>query len=157
MDNTLKYKDYMGSVETSIEDGEVLLYGKILFIRDTILYEADKAGSLKSEFEKAVDDYLETCKQINKDPDAPYSGTFNIRPGSERHRKIAIRAHLENSTLNSVVNKAIDDYLTQDEIVHHDHQVTHTVKIQREISLDPLQLQGEEIWEPTQTQASVLN
>lgn len=55
------YQGYQGSVETSIE--EDVLHGKILFINDLVTYEAVTIKKLRQEFEMAVDDYLETCKQ----------------------------------------------------------------------------------------------
>jgi len=36
---TIKYKDFIGSVEVSLKDA--CLYGKILFINDLVTYQAD--------------------------------------------------------------------------------------------------------------------
>lgn len=156
MSNILKYKGYTGSIETSIEDGEILLYGKILFIRDTILYEADRASELKAAFESAVDDYLETCVEVGKPADTPHSGSFNVRIGPELHRKAAIHAHLNGITLNAVMVKAVEQLISDEQTVRHDHKVTHTIKIERELSLDALP-QGEQIWETALTRSRAYN
>lgn len=85
MNKMLNYKGYFGSIEVSIEDG--ILHGKIQCINDIVTYEAETPNELKSAFEEAVTDYLETCKELGKSPDKPMSGSFNIRIGSELHKK----------------------------------------------------------------------
>ncbi len=45
MSQTFEYKDFIGSVEASIEDG--VLFGKILFINALITYEAETLRDLK--------------------------------------------------------------------------------------------------------------
>ena len=61
MNNTIKYKGYVGSVEFSKEDA--LFYGKVLGIRALISYEGTSAAELVADFHGAVDDYLELCAQ----------------------------------------------------------------------------------------------
>ena len=48
MNNTMKYKDYIGSVEFSEEDG--IFFGKVMGIRALISYEGEDAVSLLSSF-----------------------------------------------------------------------------------------------------------
>ena len=64
---TYTYKGYQGSVETSIEDG--VFHGKILFINDLVTYEAQTLRALKKQFELAVNDYLASCKELDKQPE----------------------------------------------------------------------------------------
>ena len=45
-----------------------MLVGKILGISDLVTFESEDAAGLKEEFESAVDDYLEFCKEVGKDP-----------------------------------------------------------------------------------------
>lgn len=106
----LKYQGYTGSVEVSVEDD--CLHGKILFIADLVTYEAQSLSGLKREFHEAVDDYIETCKEIGKAPNKPMSGTFNVRVGTELHKKAALIAVQEGINLNSLVKKAIEKYVS---------------------------------------------
>lgn len=108
---TIKYKDFIGSVEVSIEDNCV--HGKILFINDLVTYESDTPINLKAKFKAAVDDYLETCKALKIEPHKSFSGSFNIRIEPERHQELAIHAAQKNTTINQVVKKAIGKYLDQ--------------------------------------------
>lgn len=52
-DNILEYNGYYGSIEP--EDG--YLYGKLLYIKSLITYEADTMAELKVAFRESVEDY----------------------------------------------------------------------------------------------------
>ena len=109
MNNTMEYKDYIGSVEFSEEDG--LFYGKVLGIRALISYEGKNAKELVSDFHSAVDDYLELCKEENIEPEKAYKGSFNVRIKPEMHKKAMIYALAHNISLNSLVENAIGEKL----------------------------------------------
>lgn len=104
-DRTLSYNGYCGSVEVSIEDD--CLHGKILFISDLVTYEASSPGELLREFRRAVDHYLQKCRQENISPDKPCSGTFNIRISPELHREASIKAAAKGTSLNDFVRECI--------------------------------------------------
>lgn len=100
-----KYRAYLGSVDFDLASG--VLYGKIQFINDTVTYEANSLPELKAEFEAAVDDYLETCDVIGKEPQRTYSGSFNVRIGEELHREAAICSLKKDVKLNEFCREAI--------------------------------------------------
>jgi predicted HicB family RNase H-like nuclease len=102
----IKYKDYLGSAEVSQKDA--CLHGKILFIQDLVTYEATTVPELEQSFQDAVDDYLETCKEVGKEPDRPFTGTFQIRISPDAHRQAAMEAKLLDQSLNEWVGKAIE-------------------------------------------------
>ena len=68
----LEYKGYYTHIEIDFNDE--LFYGKIEGIRDFVNFMSDikdgVAGIVK-EFHSAVDDYLEFCKAIGKEPNVP--------------------------------------------------------------------------------------
>jgi len=102
----MKYKDYLGSAEISHKDG--CLHGKILFVDDLVSYESETVRGLRKEFEAAVDDYLQTCSQVGKEPDRPFTGTFQIRIPPEIHRKAAMEAKTAGQSLNEWVGGCIE-------------------------------------------------
>lgn len=125
----LKHKGYTGTVEYSLTDG--VLHGKVLFVADLITYESESIAGLRGAFEDALDDYLETCREIGKEPDRPASGAFNVRTGEDRHQALILRSLREGETLNSIVNQAIDQFLESASVEHnhhHEHVVTVTLK-----------------------------
>lgn len=112
MADYLKYGDYLGSVEFSAEDS--ILHGKIIGINDLVTYEASSVEELQQAFKESVEDYLETCKDLEKEPNKFFKGVFNVRTSSERHRNLAIIAEKKQIKLNELVNKAFD-YLVKNE------------------------------------------
>ena len=67
MNNTMEYKDYVGSVEFSEADG--VFFGKVQGIRSLISYEGETAEELIQDFHEAVDDYLALCEEEGRMPE----------------------------------------------------------------------------------------
>ena len=42
-------------------------------------FQSENSKDLEEEFHKAVDEYLEFCKEIGKEPQKEYNGLFNVR------------------------------------------------------------------------------
>lgn len=101
----LRYKSYSARPEYSAEDQ--IFYGKILGISDLVDFQSESAKDLEAEFHKAVDDYLDFCAEIGKEPQKEYSGLFNVRIPPELHREISILAQSGGVTLNKAVEQAI--------------------------------------------------
>lgn len=107
--DTLSYKGFEGTTEVDVS-GKTLR-GKILFIGDLITYKADTVAELQNEFEASVDDYIETCAMVGKEPQKPCKGLFNVRVPAALHREAVLRALADGVTLNDVVVKSMDAYL----------------------------------------------
>ena len=107
MNNTIQYKGYVGSVEFSEEDG--IFYGKVLGIRSLISYEGENAKELLDDFHGAVDDYLESCKELGKEPEVAFKGSFNIRLSPDLHKKIFIYTAAHHMTINKYIEKTLED------------------------------------------------
>lgn len=101
----LRYKGYTARPEYSAEDR--IFYGSILGISDMVDFQSESAKDLEDEFHKAVDDYLEFCAEIGKEPQKEYSGLFNVRISPELHREVSVFAQAEGVTLNKAVERAI--------------------------------------------------
>ena len=106
MNNALKYKTYHGSIEYSPEDD--CLHGRMLNINDIISYEGGSVNEIKSAFKEAVDDYLVHCKEIDKQPNKPFSGKVMFRIDPEIHAKVALAAQLKGISLNQWAEEALD-------------------------------------------------
>jgi predicted HicB family RNase H-like nuclease len=110
MNDVLEYKGYYASVHFSSEDD--VFYGKIVGIDDLVNFEGGSVKELKKAFHEAVNDYLETCASIGKEPNKTYKGTFNVRISTDLHKAAAVYAASENISLNDFVKKAIRYALT---------------------------------------------
>ena len=56
-----------------------------------------------------IDNYIDYCRQVGKEPEKEYKGSFNIRIKPEQHRRIALYAAQMGITINQFVSQAIDD------------------------------------------------
>lgn len=88
-----------------MEDG--CLHGEILFITDLITYEGQTVKQLEANFHKAVEAYIDACKKRGKEPNRPFSGSFNVRVDPEEHRQAAMAAMKAGQSLNQFVGNAI--------------------------------------------------
>lgn len=109
MKSILEYKGYHTRIEFDSE--ELLLRGKIEGIKDFVNFESSDIHAIEEEFHNAVDEYLEFCREVGKEPDKEYRGTFNIRISPELHKQLAIVAIKNGDTLNATVEKAIAQYV----------------------------------------------
>ena len=118
----LQYKGYEGTAELDMT--RRVCRGRVLFIDDLVTYEADTPNLLQKEFEAAIDDYLETCTQVGKEPQRPFKGLFNVRVPPALHRAAAVRATCDAVALNEVVVQALTAYLNIRPEVNHVVKVT---------------------------------
>ena len=101
MTNTTKlYKGYIGSTDVDFEAG--YLHGKILHVQDLVTFTSEDVPGLQSAFEEAVDDYLAFCAEVGKEPDRPFSGTYQVRMSSDQHRALCLEAASKGMTLNEL-------------------------------------------------------
>ena len=109
MENVMKYKDMVGSVRFSAADR--VFHGKIEFIADLVTFEGNSVDELEKAFMEAVDDYIELCHELGKQPEKGFAGTFNVRMKPELHRKAAIRSLEKGMSLNQLVSEAVSQYV----------------------------------------------
>ena len=107
--NIMEYKGYHTRIEFDTES--MSLRGKIEGINDYVDFEAEDISTIEAEFHTAVDDYLEFCAEVGKEPGKEYKGTFNVRILPDLHRKLALRAFMDGQSLNAEVEKAITIYV----------------------------------------------
>ncbi|MDR2168217.1 MAG: type II toxin-antitoxin system HicB family antitoxin [Clostridiales bacterium] len=103
--NYLHYKDYIGSVEFSEEDA--VFFGKVLGVKSLISFEGDSVMALIEDFRNSVDEYLDFCAEVGKEPESPFKGSFGVRIEPELHRQAAMSAATKGISLNALVEDAI--------------------------------------------------
>lgn len=109
MKNIIQYKGYLSKIEFDTED--LVLRGKIEGINDLITFETNDILRVEEEFKNAVEDYLEFCKEVGKEPEKEYKGSFNVRISPSLHKSLAMVSLKNGDSLNASVEKAIEQYV----------------------------------------------
>lgn len=65
----LEYKRYHAKL--SFDENDNLIIGKLLGIKDEVGFHMTSVDEIPEKFHKAVDEYLEFCKEVGKTPDIP--------------------------------------------------------------------------------------
>jgi predicted HicB family RNase H-like nuclease len=99
MQNVLEYKGYYGSVEFDNRDDQ--LHGRLIGVSDVISYEGQSVEELKKDFQAAVDDYLDTCREMGREPEKPFSGKLMVRMPRELHAAVSMKAKEHGESLNA--------------------------------------------------------
>ena len=106
MTNFMTYKGYSACIEYDDDDG--LFTGRLAGIRDGVGFHADTVETLREAFHEAVEDYIETCAKIGKEPRKAFSGRVMFRVDPEVHRKAALAAELSGKSLNQWAEEVLD-------------------------------------------------
>ena len=103
--NMMSYKGYAARIEYS-EDDECFV-GHISGISDIVGFHGDSVSELRDAFEEAVDDYLETCKALKRQPQQPYTGKIELRIPPDVHAGIAVAAEISGKTIDEWAEDAL--------------------------------------------------
>lgn len=103
--NAMSYRNYLARIEYSDEDE--CFAGHIAGIRDVVCFHGESVSELRAAFEEAVDDYLETCEKLGKQPQRPYSGNVMLRLDPSLHAKAAMSAQAQGKSLNVWAQEAL--------------------------------------------------
>jgi len=106
MSSMMTYKGFAARIE--YDDGDSVFTGRIAGIRDVVGFHAETVEELREAFHEAVDDYIETCAKIGKEPQKPYSGQVMFRVSPDVHRRAAIAAELAGKSLNQWAEEVLD-------------------------------------------------
>jgi predicted HicB family RNase H-like nuclease len=113
MKNVMSHKGYSAVIQYDAEDE--IFYGELLGIRDVVGFHADNVAELKVAFVEALEDYLETCRKIGKEPQRPFSGNVMLRVDPVVHSKVAQAAQAAGQSLNqwgeAALKKAAEEQL----------------------------------------------
>lgn len=109
MNKILEYKGYRTMMEYDADDD--ILVGELIGLNDIVAFHGTTIEEFKMIFHRVVDDYIDYCKEIGKEPEKEYKGAFNVRITPELHKKIALKAKTDGDTLNAAVVRAITQYV----------------------------------------------
>ena len=70
----LSYQGYVGKARYDSEDD--IYYGEVVNTKDKITFQTEKADKIREEFCSTVDDYIDFCKEIGKEPTFLEKGSY---------------------------------------------------------------------------------
>lgn len=106
MNSMLEYNGYHATVVYDAEDE--LFVGEVFGISNSLNFHGSSVDELKQMFANCIDNYLDLCKKLGKEPQKEFKGSFNVRIPSELHRQIAMQAAQQKITLNQYVVNALN-------------------------------------------------
>ena len=115
MNNILKYKNYVASVQFSEEDEAFI--GRVEGIDSVVSFEGQTVYQLRQAFEEAIESYLDFCKRKGiSEPQKSYTSVFNLYMHPDLHQKVAKTAKIKGISLNGFITKAVETELLEMEI-----------------------------------------
>lgn len=97
----MNYKGYFARVELDPEDR--IFVGRIVGIRDVVSFHGESVVELEAAFKEAVENYLVACKELNQEPNKPYSGRLLLRIPVDLHASVAAAAEAKGKSINKWV------------------------------------------------------
>ena len=112
MSDVLTYKGYNAHIEFDAEDR--LFFGRVSGIEDGVGFHADTVEQLVSAFHEAVDDYVQACDRIGKQPERPAAGVLRLQLDPDLLSRITEAARRAGQSLDqfslSALNRAAVGY-----------------------------------------------
>lgn len=105
MNSLMEYKGYHAKIEYSADDHAFI--GTVCWINDSISFDGASVEEITQAFHEAVDDYLDFCREIGKEPNKEFKGVFNVRVDPALHKNAALTAAQKGMTLNQFVSEAM--------------------------------------------------
>lgn len=96
--NVMTHKGFAARIEFDAEDE--IFVGHIAGLADVVGFHARTVSELKAAFHDAVDNYVETCRRLGREPHKSYSGKMMFRVDPDIHARAAKAAELAGKSLN---------------------------------------------------------
>ena len=107
----MEYKGYQAAI--TYEGDTNSLHGRVLGIRDVIVFEGSSVEEMEKEFRFSIDDYLALCAERGQEANRPFSGHVALRLTPELHRRAASSARISGKSLNAwlvaIVTNALEE------------------------------------------------
>ena len=128
----MEYKGYTATVEVDLDAG--ILYGYVLGLTGGIDFQTENIAELRREFETSVDDYLNWCREEEREPEKPFGGKIALRIEPKLHQEAALQAAREGVRLEDWLQNAVKEHLTAPSPIGA-KRVARAVKSKRSLAL----------------------
>ena len=93
------------------DEEDKIFVGEVFGVTDSLNFHGCSISELEESFHNCIDNYINLCAQIGKEPEKEFSGSFNVRTTPALHKEASEYAAENGITLNQVVSKAIEVFL----------------------------------------------
>ena len=107
----MKYKGYKASIY--FDEKDKMFVGEVFGISDSLNFHGRSIDELEEAFHDCIENYLEICEKIGKEPQKEFSGTFNVRTTPALHKEAAEYAAENGITLNQTISRALEFFLNK--------------------------------------------
>ena len=97
----MEYKGYRALI--SYDNDDEIFTGEVFGIADSLNFIGETPKELKEMFHQSIDNYLDLCQEIGKQPEKEFKGSFNIRIPAALHKQLAFEATRERISLNQYI------------------------------------------------------
>ena len=101
----MEYNGYHASIEYDNEDR--LFIGSVIGIADSLNFHGYSVNELEENFRQSIDNYIELCKKMGKDPEKEYRGSINIRLTPNLHKSAALYSAEDHISINQFIVNAV--------------------------------------------------
>ena len=112
----MKYKGYRATI--AYDEDDKIFVGEVFGVADSLNFHGTSISELEESFHNCIDNYIDLCAQVGKEPEKEFSGSFNVRTTPSLHKEASEYAAENGITLNQVVSNAIEVFLGNN---HHKH------------------------------------
>jgi predicted HicB family RNase H-like nuclease len=102
----MRYKGYAARIEYDERDD--IFVGRVLGMRDIIIFHASSVPELHEAFRGALEDYLADCAEQGITPEKPASGKVMLRIRPEVHAAASVAARAAGKSLNQWADEVFE-------------------------------------------------
>ena len=105
----MKYKGYHGHV--NYDEEAKLFHGEVIGLRDVITFQGTSVEEIEQAFKGSVDEYLDFCKELKREPEKPFSGKLLLRLPPDIHERVAYEAERSGLSLNTWIKQGLQQLI----------------------------------------------
>ena len=108
----MKYKGYHGQVK--YDEEAKLFHGEVIGLRDVITFQGTSVEEIEQAFKDSVNEYLDYCKELKREPERPFSGKLLLRLPPDIHEIVALEAERGGLSLNTWIKQGLERLIRED-------------------------------------------
>ncbi len=105
--NVMNHKGYTARIEFDERDG--IFVGRVLGMRTIISFHGETVRELRASLVKAIDEFLNDCKEQGVRPEKPASGKLMLRVPPAVHGAALVAAEAAGKSLNQWATEILEE------------------------------------------------